>query len=120
MAIIFLMVDGVGLAPAGDDNPVPSAMPDLAGILGMALDDRLRIVAPDIYAAPIDVTLNMPGLPQSGTGHTAIYGGFNAAALNGRHQPSYPTIAMRAALQQHNLLSAAHKAGYRVAWANAY
>jgi hypothetical protein len=59
-------------------------------------------------------------LPQSGTGHTAIYGGFNAAALNGRHQPSYPTIAMRAVLQQHNLLSAAMTAGHRVAWANGY
>lgn len=120
MAVIFVMVDGVGLAQAGDKNPVAAEMPGLAGILGVALDDRFRIIAPEIHAAPIDATLGVPGLPQSGTGHTAIYGGFNAAALNGRHQPSYPTLAMRAVLQQHNLLSAARTAGHRVAWANGY
>lgn len=120
MAILFVMVDGVGLAPAGDDNPVASEMQGLAAILGVALDERFRIVTPGIHAAPIDATLGVPGLPQSGSGHTAIYGGFNAAALNGRHQPSYPTIAMRAVLQQYNLLSAARTASHRVVWANGY
>ena len=120
MAIIFIMVDGVGLAPSGDSNPVAAEMQGLASVLGVMLDDRFRIVAPGSYAAPIDATLGVTGLPQSGTGHTSIYGGFNAAALNGRHQPSYPTIAMRATLQQHNLLGAALKAGQRVAWANGY
>jgi hypothetical protein len=120
MAVIFVMVDGVGLAPAGDHNPVASEMSGLAGILGVALDEHFGVVAPEVYAAPIDATLGVPGLPQSGSGHTAIYGGFNAAVLNGRHQPSYPTIAMRAALEHHNLLSAARAAGYRVAWANGY
>ena len=46
MAILFVMVDGVGLAPAGDDNPVPASMPELAAILGVALDDRFLIVTP--------------------------------------------------------------------------
>jgi hypothetical protein len=95
-------------------------MRELAGILGMVLDDRFHMNAPGVYATPIDATLGVSGLPQSGSGHTAIYGGFNAAALNGRHQPSYPTIAMRVALQQHNMLSAAQQAGFRVAWANGY
>jgi hypothetical protein len=120
MALIFILVDGVGLAPPGDHNPVASELPELTAILGASLDDRLQIRVPGVYAAPIDATLEMPGLPQSGSGHTALYGGFNAAALNGRHQPSYPTVAMRAALAQHNLVSVAREAGWSVAWANAY
>jgi hypothetical protein len=120
MALIFILVDGVGLAPVGGDNPVASGLPELTAILGASLDERLHISMPGVYAAPIDATLGMAGLPQSGSGHTALYGGFNAAALNGRHQPSYPTVAMRAALGQRNLLSAAREAGWSVAWANAY
>ncbi len=120
MALIFILVDGVGLAPVGGDNPVASGLPELTAILGASLDERLHISMPGAYAAPIDATLGMAGLPQSGSGHTALYGGFNAAALNGRHQPSYPTVAMRAALGQRNLLSAAREAGWSVAWANAY
>ena len=120
MPLIFILVDGVGLAPAGDDNPVASELSELTAILGATFDDRLKIGALGLYAAPIDATLGMPGLPQSGSGHTALYGGFNAAAMNGRHQPSYPTVAMRAALGRRNLLNAAHEAGWSVAWANAY
>lgn len=120
MALIFVMIDGVGLAPAGAENPVARGFPQLSRALGMPLTDALAVALPTVHAAPIDATLGMPGLPQSGSGHAAIYGGFNASALNGRHQPSYPTIAMRAQLTQHNLFSAALQAGQRVIWANAY
>lgn len=120
MALIFIMIDGVGLAPPGAQNPVAQGFPLLSRALGMPLTDALDVALPSLVARPIDATLGMPGLPQSGSGHAAIYGGFNASALNGRHQPSYPTIAMRAQLTQHNLFSAALGAGYRVSWANAY
>ncbi len=120
MALIFVLIDGVGLAPAGPNNPVARGLPQLTRLLGVPLTDTLQIESADLIAWPVDATLGVPGLPQSGSGHTAIYGGFNAAQANGRHQPSYPTIAMRAQLAQNNLMLAAHKQGARVAWANAY
>ena len=120
MALIFVMIDGLGLAPAGPHNPVASSMPWLTGILGAHPDQTLHVNTPELFATPIDATLGVAGLPQSGSGHTAIYGGYNAAAANGRHQPSYPTIAMREHLKQRNLLGAAQERGFRVAWANAY
>ena len=120
MALIFVLVDGVGLAPFGPNNPVARGLPQLARFFGVPLTDTLQIETPALLARPVDATLGVPGLPQSGSGHTAIYGGFNAAAVNGRHQPSYPTVAMRAQLAQHNLLMAAQRQGARVAWANAY
>lgn len=120
MALIFVLIDGVGLAPVGPNNPVARGFPQLTRVLGMPLTDQLSVTTATMRAAPIDATLGVAGLPQSGSGHTAIYGGFNASAFNGRHQPSYPTIAMRAQLGEQNMLGAALAAGCRVAWANAY
>lgn len=120
MALIFVLVDGVGLAPPGSNNPVASGFPQLSKVLGAPLTDALHITAPDMLAIPIDATMSVAGRPQSGSGHAAIYGGFNAATMNGRHQPSYPTVAMREQLARHNLLLVARQLGHRVAWANAY
>ncbi len=120
MAFIIVLIDGVGLAPAGNANPVASGMPQLAQVLGQPLTDALHIERADLLAKPIDATLGVPGLPQSGSGHAAIWGGFNAAQFNGRHQPSYPTIAMRERLRDGNLFTNAQALGCRVAWANAY
>lgn len=120
MAFIIVLIDGIGLAPAAATNPVATGMPQLAHALGQPLTDQLWIERTDLLAKGIDATLNMLGLPQSGSGHTAIWGGFNAAQFNGRHQPSYPTIAMRERLREQNLFEAARALGLRVAWANAY
>ncbi|MBV9789837.1 MAG: metalloenzyme [Chloroflexi bacterium] len=120
MALIFVMIDGVGLAPTGPHNPVAGGMTRLTGLLDAPLTDALHIETANLRAVPIDATLGLPGLPQSGSGHSAIYGGFNAAAFNGRHQPSYPTIAMREYLSQQNLFQSALDQGARVVWANGY
>lgn len=120
MPIIFVMIDGLGLAAPGAHNAVAAGMPRLARLFGRPLDTALLIESEKLVARPIDATLGVPGLPQSGSGHTAIYGGYNAAAANGRHQPSYPTVAMREQLARRNLFAAARERGYRVAWANAY
>ncbi|HEX6288188.1 MAG TPA: hypothetical protein VFZ66_03310 [Herpetosiphonaceae bacterium] len=120
MSLIFVMIDGVGLAPATLHNPVATSLPQLSGWLGAPLTNQLNVATSRLRAAPIDATLGVPGLPQSGSGHSAIYGGFNAAAFNGRHQPSYPTVAMREYLSQQNVFRAAARAGARVVWANGY
>lgn len=120
MAFIVVLIDGVGLAPATPTNPVVMGMPQLARVLGQLLADTLHVERAGLLAVPIDATLGVPGLPQSGSGHTAIWGGFNAAQFNGRHQPSYPTIAMREQLREHNLFKAVRMLGLPVAWANAY
>ena len=119
MALIFVMIDGVGLAPTGPHNPVAEGMPRLMDLLDGPLTDALHIETANLRVVPIDATLGLPGLPQSGSGHAAIYG-FNAAAFNGRHQPSYPTIAMREYLSQQNLFQSAQTQGARVVWANGY
>lgn len=68
----------------------------------------------------VDATLNVPGLPQSGTGQTALLTGLNAAAHLGEHYGPYPNEALRRLLRQGTLFQRLLEAGQPVAFANAY
>lgn len=71
-------------------------------------------------AVGLDATLGVEGLPQSGTGQTALMTGVNAAAHVGAHLGPFPTAGLRALLARHGLPAAARAAGLGVALANAY
>jgi hypothetical protein len=119
--IVFVFVDGVGLAPAGADNPLASApTPFLAGLLGGALTLERVQMRPGLLLKPIDATLGVAGLPQSGTGHVALLSGFNAPALHGRHQPHMPPVAQRERLAADNIFHRAQRAGKGAAFANVF
>ena len=90
MSLIFIFLDGVGLAPAGPDNPLASAdTPSLRALLGGPLTIEqtkgcelgvgswglVRNPQPptpqlrtQLLFKAIDATLGVDGLPQSGTG----------------------------------------------------
>src|SRR5947208_627263 len=104
MSLIFIFLDGIGLAPAGPDNPLTVAgTPALGGLIGGPLTiERARRGGAsyrghreptsngntcesfvfsraemsrwqgEVLFKGIDAVLGMPGLPQSGTGQTAL------------------------------------------------
>ncbi len=105
MSLIFLFIDGVGLAPAGPDNPLTTAeMPVLQALLGGPLVASSAGTRGLLLLKGIDATLGVPGLPQSGTGQTALLAGFNAAEMHGRHQPHFPPVALRPLLAERSVL----------------
>ncbi|MBN1136461.1 MAG: metalloenzyme [Anaerolineae bacterium] len=119
--VLFVFLDGVGLAPAGPDNPLSIApMPRLRGLLGGPL--ALGSAQQDgiLSLCPVDACLGVPGLPQSATGQTALFTGVNAPALVGDHVTAYPTAPLREAIAEHSLLKRAAEAGAQVTSANAY
>ncbi|HET9224767.1 MAG TPA: metalloenzyme [Roseiflexaceae bacterium] len=137
MSLIFIFLDGVGLAPAGPDNPLSDvATPVLRALLGGPLTieqaggggigDGGWKMSPTphppspMLMKPIDATLGIPGLPQSGTGQTALLAGVNAAALHGRHQPHFPPVALRPLLAERNVLRRVVERGGRATFANAF
>jgi len=121
MSIIFVFLDGVGLAPAGPDNPLTDAkMPALHALLGGPLTVEQACVQPGLLLKGIDATLDMPGLPQSGTGQIALFAGFNAAALHGHHQPHFPPVALRPRLAEQSVLRRVVARGGRATFANAF
>lgn len=133
MSVIFVFLDGVGLAPATADNPLASAdTPALHTLLGGPLTREqakgrgvlstprpLSLISLPLFKG-IDATLGVPGLPQSGTGHVALLAGVNAAALHGRHQPHFPPVALRPLLAEQSIFRKVVQRGGRATFANAF
>ena len=124
MSILFIFLDGVGLAPSGPDNPLTDApTPFLCRLLGGPLvleTAQSWQPQPQVLFKPIDATLGVPGLPQSGTGQTALLAGVNAAALHGRHQPHVPPVALRPLLAEQNILRQVIERGGQATFANVF
>ena len=96
MSILFVFLDGVGLAPPGPDNPLSTVpMPHLRELLGgpLVLDGVVQIA--NLHYSALDACLGVPGLPQSATGQTALFTGLNAPALVGDHVSAHPTAPLR-------------------------
>ena len=71
-------------------------------------------------AIPIDATLGVEGLPQSGTGQTSLLTGENGAVLHGSHFGPWVPVRLRPVVESSNLLSRALLGGHSAAFANAY
>jgi hypothetical protein len=119
--VLFLFVDGIGLAPPGADNPLATApLPALRALLGGPPTLDLVQRRDGVALVPLDATLGVPGLPQSATGQTSLFTGVNAAAALGRHVTALPGPRLRALLAEHSLLRRRREAGGRVTFANPY
>ena len=128
--VLFVFLDGVGLGPAapesGGENPFATlrlpAFERLAG--GQPWTDAARPVrTPRHTAVPVDATLGVPGLPQSGTGQAALFSGENAAVAHGGHFGPYPPTAVRPLLDAQSVYARLLRAGLQpgdLAFANAY
>ncbi|HVG43359.1 MAG TPA: alkaline phosphatase family protein [Longimicrobium sp.] len=126
--VLLVFLDGVGIGAAdADRNPFLRArLPNLRRLLGGrlpvadALDAGGRIESADAILVAADATLGVAGVPQSGTGQTALLTGRNAAAEYGRHFGPWVPTGLREMLAAENLLSRAVQSGTRAAFANAY
>ncbi|MCP4518514.1 MAG: metalloenzyme, partial [Delftia sp.] len=120
-SIIFVFLDGVGLGPADESNPLWTApTPTLRRLLGGPLVQGVQVRAPALLCKGIDATLGVPGLPQSGSSQTALFTGVNAAQLVGRHIFAFPTEPLRQVIAEHSILKRAVERGLRATLANAY
>lgn len=125
---LLVFLDGVGIGE-GDAAVNPFAAARLPGLQGLMegrrplrehLDGDGRMVSGRSVLVAADATMYVDGLPQSGTGQTALLTGLNAAQAYGRHFGPWVPTPIRPLLAEHNLLSRAKAAGRVVAFANAY
>ncbi|MEM1054855.1 MAG: peptidase [Bacteroidota bacterium] len=121
---LFVFLDGVGLGPASEHNPLHTL--HLPAFEALAGDQRWTadlepVREPEHVVVPLDATLDVEGLPQSGTGQTALFTGVNAAELHGRHFGPYPPTAAHAALAEQSVFQRLrHRGVEAIAFANAY
>jgi hypothetical protein len=122
--VLFVFLDGVGVGPSDAAiNPFLAArLPRLRALLGGALPTlELPVAAGErTVAFGVDASLGVPGIPQSGTGQTALLTGENAALLFGRHFGPWTPVSLRPTLEQRSLLRMAVSAGVATVFANAY
>ena len=122
--VLFVFLDGVGIGLRDPDrNPLFRAeLPVLRSLLGGTLPhvDEPRVAAPGAVAFPLDATLGVEGLPQSGTGQTTLLTGVNAAERFGRHFGPWVPVALRPLVEDGSVLRRAVEAGHDTIFANAY
>jgi len=119
--VIFVFLDGLGLGPANETNPLWLApMPNLRRLLGGPLIVGTNVDRPGLLFKGIDALMGVQGLPQSATGQTALFTGVNAAQLLGYHLGAYPNARLIKVINEHNILKRATERGYRATFANAY
>lgn len=119
--VCFIFLDGLGLGPAEETNPLAStAMPTIEHLLGHRLVLSEAQSASSLTFRPIDACLGVDGLPQSATGQATLFTGLNAASAVGRHLPAFPNSELREIVERHSLLKRAVEAGKRATFANAY
>ncbi len=73
-----------------------------------------------ISLSPVNTTLRVPGLPQSGTGQTAIMTGVNASKLIGKHFGPHPYSTLIPIIREKNLFSQLQKMNKTFFFANGY
>jgi hypothetical protein len=122
--ILIVFLDGVGLGE-DDAGANPFAGHPLP-FLSRCLDGRKPLRRNGGYSngqaalLGLDAGLGVAGLPQSGTGQTAILTGLNAPAILGEHDGPYPNQRLRALLAEQNIFKRLLEAGKPVAYASAY
>jgi 5-formyltetrahydrofolate cyclo-ligase len=123
MPVIFLFIDGVGLGNEASENPLLND--SLNGFSFMSGNKYLANKAEPVHKhnhlfVPVDATLGVKGLPQSGTGQAALFSGENAPQKIGKHFGPYPHSGIRPLLRKHSLFKKAQAKVKSCSFVNAY
>lgn len=122
--ILMLFFDGVGVGRKDQyRNPFFACkIPALEKLLdGNIPHLRLKSFSSDsTFYSQINATLGIEGLPQSGTGQTALLCGMNASKFVGKHFGPYPYSTLRDIIAEKNIFKLLHQKQKPVFYVNAY
>jgi hypothetical protein len=123
MTVVFLFIDGVGLGEEGNSNPF--ALNKYRGFSAMTGDQSFtgkakKITKENFVFRQVDATLDVEGLPQSGTGQTTLFSGKNASREINRHFGPFPHSEIKYLLKEQSLFNKAQDMGKRCRFLNAY
>jgi hypothetical protein len=121
--IMMIFVDGCGI---GKNNPeinpfVRFQFDFMKDFFGRIPTIRNSTVKGKYFTIrPVNATMGVEGLPQSGTGQTAIFCGFNASKFIGKHFGPYPYSTLKPLIQKKNIFTELEKRGFKTYFSNAY
>jgi len=124
MAFYFIFWDGVGYGKNDPKtNPFFSAkLPTFQRLFDGNLPSlSFKEFSSDVVSlSPVNTTLRVPGLPQSGTGQTAIMTGMNASKFVGKHFGPHPYSTLIPVIKEKNLFKQLQKLNKTFFFANGY
>ena len=124
MAFYFIFWDGVGYGKKDPSvNPFFAAhLPTMRSLFGGNLPSFSfkKYSAPSLSLTPVNTTLRVGGLPQSGTGQTAIMTGVNGAKFVGKHFGPHPYSTLVPIIKEQNLFTQLQKTGRTSFFINGY
>lgn len=123
MSVIFLFIDGVGLGKANGANPfVQSTYRGFSAMAGdqAFTDNATNLIETNHLFKSVDARLDVKGLPQSGTGQTALFTGKNAPKEIGKHFGPFPHSGIKPFLRDNSLFIKLKKQGKSCNFINAY
>lgn len=123
MPVIFLFIDGVGLGKESAQNPFQKQT--FRGFSAMAGDQSFSAKAAEITESDhvfrqLDARLGVEGLPQSGTGQTALFTGENAPKKIGKHFGPFPHSGIKPLLKNKSIFKKAQQIDRICQFMNAY
>ncbi|TVR16309.1 MAG: hypothetical protein EA391_08315 [Balneolaceae bacterium] len=123
MAVLFVFVDGIGVGKNNTDNPLASeklhSFSLFTGQNGVHSGCNERDES-GILFKKIDANLDVEGLPQSGTGQTALFTGINASKKIGKHFGPFPHSEIKPLLRKKSLFHKVIEMGKSAHFLNAY
>lgn len=124
MSFYFIFWDGVGYGKKDPGvNPFFAAkLPTLQKLCGGTLPSTAfkKYSSDSVSLSPVNTTLRVSGLPQSGTGQTAIMTGVNASKMIGKHFGPYPFSTLVPVIKEKNLFAQLQSLGKSFFFANGY
>jgi len=124
MALYFIFWDGVGYGKEDSKiNPFFTAkLPTFQQLFAGSLPSLsfMRHSSNTVSLSPVNTTLRMPGLPQSGTGQTAIMTGINAPKFVGKHFGPHPYSTLIPIIKEKNLFKKLQQLDKTFFFANGY
>ena len=95
-------------------------MPTLFNLIGGKLIDTTNILEENVLVKGIDACLGVEGVPQSATGQTCLFTGFNAQAILGHHLMAYPNNELISLINKRSIFKYAKEKHVNSIFANSY
>lgn len=114
--VFFVFIDGIGI---GENDPEKNPFSRYARSIFKPLSGTENEIQ-DLFIVPTDATLGIPGLPQSATGQTALWTGFNGPAIQGHHLTGFPGPTLARVIHEHSIIKKMQENGYQATLINAY
>lgn len=115
-AVVYIFIDGIGIGQNNAEiNPFARYKSRFFNYLGGI--DKFQ---PKGMIKGIDAQMGIGGLPQSATGQTSLFTGYNGPRLVNRHINGYPTFTLRPYLLEKSILNVFKKNNLKATLINAY